>query len=322
MTNKVKTFLLIVLSSVFLAGCFFNSDDNDQSKLFDEEVVVKDNDKELYLSEIMSHVKIMAYNLPDFKGLDEVTLKDLYKNVLNQIAIEEMLIQEANKKNLEVENDELQIYINQIMPTSSFEEMEFSLKKRNISIEEWKERKRRILIVNKLIKQEVLDKIETTEEEIEEERKRSIKEATKKYQVYQIMVQAPELAELILKDLKKGATFEDYVDKYSISPDKVNNGEMGLIEPGVLPKELEDAIFKLKKVNDISPVIKSPLGYHIFRLSSVVDNKNQVPKLEDLTDAVKINKFQAAYTVWIDYLREKTDIQMDEEILISESQRF
>ncbi len=51
----------------------------------------------------------------------------------------------------------------------------------------------------------------------------------------------------------------------SIGPEAARGGEMGVYQKGQLPLEMETAIFSLAE-GEVSPVIKSPYGFHIFRL--------------------------------------------------------
>lgn len=51
----------------------------------------------------------------------------------------------------------------------------------------------------------------------------------------------------------------------SIGPEASQEGDMGVFQKGQLPQELEDAIFSLR-VGEVSPVVKSSYGFHVFRL--------------------------------------------------------
>lgn len=51
----------------------------------------------------------------------------------------------------------------------------------------------------------------------------------------------------------------------SIGPEASSGGEMGVFQKGQLPAEMEAAIFGMAE-GEVSPVVKSPYGYHLFRL--------------------------------------------------------
>jgi parvulin-like peptidyl-prolyl isomerase len=51
----------------------------------------------------------------------------------------------------------------------------------------------------------------------------------------------------------------------SVGPEAPNGGEMGVFQKGQLPADMEAAIFGMAE-GEVSPVVESSYGYHIFRL--------------------------------------------------------
>jgi len=51
----------------------------------------------------------------------------------------------------------------------------------------------------------------------------------------------------------------------SVGPEASNDGEMGVFQRGQLPADMEGAIFAMAE-GEVSPVVESSYGYHIFRL--------------------------------------------------------
>lgn len=105
------------------------------------------------------------------------------------------------------------------------------------------------------------------------------KPALGEVQVAQIMVAAPkaktdeekaaafEKAKQAKAELKKGASFEDMVKKYSDDAySKDNKGVLEKFGVGAYVPEFEEAAFALKKSGDISDIIKTDYGYHIIKL--------------------------------------------------------
>ena len=81
--------------------------------------------------------------------------------------------------------------------------------------------------------------------------------------IAQILVRNKTLADKLKKDLEAGKEFAILARDNSIDPSANTGGHLGFVKKGDLLKLLEDVIFALK-VNEISSVVKSPLGYHIF----------------------------------------------------------
>lgn len=81
--------------------------------------------------------------------------------------------------------------------------------------------------------------------------------------IAQILVKKADDAERIKKELDAGADFSELARKNSVDAAAQSGGHLGFVKRGDLVKVLEDVIFALK-VKEISPVVKSSLGFHIF----------------------------------------------------------
>ena len=85
--------------------------------------------------------------------------------------------------------------------------------------------------------------------------------------VRQIVVSSEEEAIKILEQLKKSppSAFERIAKEKSEGPEAKRGGLMGYFRKGDLPMEMEEVIFNLS-VGQISQVVKTAYGYHIFRV--------------------------------------------------------
>lgn len=73
----------------------------------------------------------------------------------------------------------------------------------------------------------------------------------------------------VLRDLKKGMSFEDAVTKYSDDRfTKKDGGVMPAFGVGKMDPDFEKAAFALKKPGDISEPVKTEYGFHIIKLIS------------------------------------------------------
>ncbi len=104
-------------------------------------------------------------------------------------------------------------------------------------------------------------------------------------------------AEKILAELKNGGDFAQLAKQNSDCASKANGGDLGFIKLGFMPKEFDDAAFKLKP-GEISGIVKTGYGLHIIRVSEV--------RPEGVRSFDEVKKFIAGY-MRTDYQREKVD---------------
>jgi parvulin-like peptidyl-prolyl isomerase len=88
-------------------------------------------------------------------------------------------------------------------------------------------------------------------------------------EVSQILLASEEKAVEILESLKDNDPehFKRMAKLHSIGVEASRGGEMGVFAIGQLPDEMEKTIFTLEE-GEVSQVLESSYGYHIFRLDS------------------------------------------------------
>lgn len=82
--------------------------------------------------------------------------------------------------------------------------------------------------------------------------------------VRQILVASRETAEQLKADLAGGSDFVELARRYSIDATAKLGGDLGFIKKGSLLEELESVLFSLQ-VGQVSDIVRTPRGYHIFK---------------------------------------------------------
>jgi parvulin-like peptidyl-prolyl isomerase len=125
---------------------------------------------------------------------------------------------------------------------------------------------------------------------------------TEEIELYQIMVKDREkLLQIRSELLGRPARFEEVSRSESISPEADKGGAMGFFEKGVLPREMEEVVFSLK-VNEISPIVESPYGFHLFKVTR--KRKSRMQLLADVKDEIRSKLLSAKLTAaYADFLR-------------------
>ena len=75
------------------------------------------------------------------------------------------------------------------------------------------------------------------------------------------------LANRVLRQLKRGASFEELARRYSEHDNATQGGDMGFFPRGVQDKDFDKVAFDLKQ-GEISEVLKTAFGYHIIKVTS------------------------------------------------------
>ena len=99
--------------------------------------------------------------------------------------------------------------------------------------------------------------------------------------VSQIVVTSPDTANALVERLKKGENFEQLAYEYSIDPSaKRNRGDLGYITRGTGSAEFDRIVFRME-VNEISPPIKTEVGYHIVKVldKKLNDLREEFPRM-------------------------------------------
>ncbi len=190
----------------------------------------------------------------------------LKKAFLEQMIERKLLAQEARRSGMKISEEELNQAISEIKkdyPANAFGER---LGLKGMGLEEWKVRLEEKLLAEKMIRNHLDYPGEIGEAEARRyyETHRSLFLIPKRVRARQIVVADGEEAIQILKRLKRGESFEKLAKEKSLGPERVQGGDLGYFSEGERPSEFAP-LFSME-VGAISEVIKSPYGYHIFKL--------------------------------------------------------
>lgn len=239
------------------------------------------------------------------------------RDLLDQLIDRRLFMAEATRLKLSVEAQELQEAIGQVQGDYSQEDFQQILKSQRVSFSEWKEKLREDLLVHKLISQRVDSQISVTEKEIADYYKDHRKQFQQKerVRVRQIVVATQEEAQQIRPLLIKGQDFGEIAEARSLSPDKVQGGDLGFFAKGEVPEEF-DLVFTLG-AGKTSPIVKSAYGYHLFKVE-----EHQTGKALTLTEATERirtflaeDKREGKFLEWVAGLRQKAKIRINYPLL-------
>ena len=244
---------------------------------------------------------------------------DLKKAYLDQMIERKILVQEARRQGIKVSSEELNEVIQEIKKDYPGEGLSDRLGLRGMSLDEWKVRLEEKLLAEKMVRvahrhQPTIDEKEAYQYYEEHRPEFQLKERVK---ARQIVVADGEEALQILKRLRKGESFEKLALEKSMGPEKVNGGDLGTFSSGERPPEFDQVFFL--EAGGISEVIKSPYGYHIFKVEEKISPR-QIPFEEAKTGILKDlgkRKVEEEYQKWYKGLREKAKVEINKKLLSS-----
>jgi len=191
-------------------------------------------------------------------------------------------------------------------------------------VQEMIEEAKRKIIVTRLLKDEVDDRIEITDEEVREfyDKNSERYKTPEIMRVSHILLLSREDAEGVVEELSQGASFEDLARAKSVDPTAQRAGDIGYFPKGQLMPDFEEACAGLE-VGEVSGIVKTKLGYHVIKLTDRKEPE-QVPieKVdEDIRSRISAIKRQEAFNGLLDRLRDGTAIEVNEELLVVQEEQ-
>ncbi|MFA5779021.1 MAG: peptidylprolyl isomerase [Elusimicrobiota bacterium] len=168
------------------------------------------------------------------------------------------------------------------------------------------------IIMNELLKEKVVLG-DSEVKEYYEKHKEEFEKPTE-IKVSHILLSTDEDAKKITEKIKKGEDFAKLAKENSIDKmTAIKGGDLGFFGRRQYVKEFEEAAFNLKKVGDISGITKTPLGYHIIKLT---DRKQLKPqKIEDVETEIKQVLQKEKLDKWLDEISKKYKANVNYELL-------
>ena len=251
-------------------------------------------------------------------SLKEDEINRLKEEILNKLIDEKIMLLRAERLSLSVSDEELEHRIEEIKkdyPDDGFDQI---FAGREVDYNIWKKNLRRRLTLKKLADHDVSSNITVTEDDAfayyEDNFEKYI--SGERVHVAQIVVQNRKEAEDALKRLKKGENFGKVAQEVSTGPEGVRGGDLGFFGRGVMPESFDDVMFSLPS-GKISKVVKTPYGYHIFKVLKKDKGKkiNFFEVKKQIISELRREKEEREYLEWLGRLRSETVIKVNRDLL-------
>jgi parvulin-like peptidyl-prolyl isomerase len=302
--------LLIAFSTMGCQGC--QKEDANLS----QDVLAQVNEELITLEEFnneLRDIKLEHGKLPE----DRESLDQLKTTFLDQIINRKLILGEARRIDIRVSEEEINKTILALKRDYAGETFKTMLEGRGMSFEEWKRRLNEKLLAEKVIKTVAHFDGPIDDESVKQYYEEHIEKYSFPEQVRarQIVVATVEEAKAILRRLRKGEDFEKLAKEKSMMPERVYGGDLGFFARGEMP-EAFDEVFSLK-LGRLSKIIKSPYGYHIFRVEEKAEPKVQEfdQVKDEIANQIRKQKSGQIYYSWLSELRAKAKIKINKQLL-------
>lgn len=298
--------ILAALLLLNLSACSLGKDDS-------KEVIIRVNGTEITTGEYREALKRLV---PADGDTSESGLAELKKELVNEMVEEELLVQEAGSLGISVTEKELASEVDLIRQEYGDESFKATIEERYGSVEGWQEKIKRKLLVKKAL-EKITRSVKVSDSEAQAWYKENKTEFSRPEQVRarMIVVSSEEEAAKIRQGLTK-KNFAEVAKEVSLSPEGQEGGDLGYFAKGDMPSEFENAVFSLKP-GQISPVVKTDYGFHIFLLED--KRKEGTPTFSEVREKIKerlrTEKESDLLGDWMDTKKRNSKIEVREELL-------
>lgn len=207
----------------------------------------------------------------------------LRKQILERLISDTLQLQYAAQTGLKVDDNQLDRTIERIADQNKMSLTEFgeALAKDGISMRKFRSDIRNEITIARLREREVDSRVNVTESEIDNflTTQASRNENQDEFEISHILIRTPEegatediqkakaKVDEALSQLQGGNSFAKVSASFSDAPNALEGGNLGWKQGSQMPTLFLDAL-KNMQVGDVSPVLRSPNGFHILKLTN------------------------------------------------------
>jgi peptidyl-prolyl cis-trans isomerase C len=242
---------------------------------------------------------------------------EVKREYLNRLVERAMLLREAQRRRIRVGLAEINKRI-EALRAEHGHDVKSGLAGLGIDFEKWKSDLWEELMIERLVAYEVGRRVSVTPEEVKSYYRANPLEFEnpERVRARQIVVDTESEASRAMERLQAPDTdFAAVAREMSTAPEAVRGGDLGYFAAGDMPPEF-NVVFELA-AGGMSGIVKSPYGYHIFKL----EDRREAGKtaFEDAADGIseklRRKKEDAKYGQWLRGLRARTKFVLNYEAL-------
>ncbi|MBI3322519.1 MAG: peptidylprolyl isomerase [Candidatus Omnitrophica bacterium] len=298
----------------------------------DNRIVAVVNDEVITQTQLNRALAPVYLQMQATLGPEELNeqMKGIRSGVLEQLIEERLMLQEARTpRQVEVAKGRIGVPVAIQVPEHEIEEMvtdakarfaseeEFAdaLASQGLTMEDLRGRFKDQATIQRLISREIRSRVSVSPAEVTQYYEQNKEEfiTAPAVQVATLLVRPKDSDDIknanskardLHRQLLAGADFYELAKKNSDGFNAQMGGRMGVLEKGKSRKEIDEVLFKLK-AGEISPVIKTAAGFHLFLVESVRPPRQaELAEVQaDILYMLRNRKASVRYKEWMKRLR-------------------
>lgn len=280
--KKTIIFIIIILSLLMLVSC----KKKDDAKQADSEEINRDATYVTINGEVITNGEYKDYISYDYAMMDPEKRdnKAVLRAFRDDFIQHRLLLQQAVKDKITIDEKQFDAMMASFKSKNGEKIVNEFEQQLDINFDTVREQLHQRALVSELISRKT-GNIEISDSELMAYYKKHKSELTvgERAHILHIVTEDEGKAKEALLMLKKGISFAEVAQKYSVAPEAADGGDLGMVDIKEYPAIFQDAL-KLK-IGQTSGILKSDYGYHIFKLLAV--QKQAVPTFDDVKDELE-----------------------------------
>ena len=311
---KAVTFALALLLAEPMPGAVVRKDAKDKLRFAESKVLAWINGEELTyeLYDDMSRLKELRYDY-----LSAHRVQEMKKDFFTELVERRLLVQEARRLGFEVSAEEMTERLRRYRAGRGAMDFRNLLGDIGLDYDRYCGLVYEDIIIEKLLSECLPGDYRVTGQEIDDYYFRHLGDYAQQDEVraLHIFLKSKREAKIALTSLRGGADFHKLARRKSQGREASSGGELGSFQRTEMPAVFFDSCWKLE-VGEISGVVRSKHGYHIFKLLERKAGRMLLrSEVEgDIVERLRAGKREAAYAGFLCRLGEGAEIKLNEEV--------
>jgi peptidyl-prolyl cis-trans isomerase SurA len=260
-----------------------------------ERVVATVNDDAIFLSELRRRAAPFLERViaGAAEGERPQRIKRLYEQFLKELIDDQLIEQTARKMNIVVSSSDVELAIENVRKQNSLDTARFweAVRAQGFTEKQYRTDVRKQILRLKVTNQRVRSRVNLNDQTVREEYDDRVRKARRRQRFHaeHIFFGLPQTASAteVAETVRRATALRSSLDteKFAGVASQRGGGDLGWLDQGDLPEELENALLALEP-GQISQPVRGPSGVHIFLLRERQAGGLEVPAFEDAKDEI------------------------------------